>query len=180
MVAEAVLHDVRRPDPGGMQEAAHAPPIMRQAAGLVDRAGRLKDLGEVGDADAAEGALRGLPFGQLGLTQNGELGEIGEAPHLLWGKAIAVLRGHLRELRLERVELRGLAGVPRAGLQFVVMVHSNPQCRRAPSKEGAWKQGTPIASIPAMAPASSSPIPGPGSRSATPRMRPGWRAMASR
>ena len=81
MIAEAVLHDVPRADARRMQEPAHAPPVMADAAGLVDGTGALEHMGEVAHRQTAERRRLGLSRHEVGFPQHGQARKVVQRRH---------------------------------------------------------------------------------------------------
>ncbi len=79
MIGKAVLHRVLGTDSGGVEETGHAPCIWRTRARLVDRARRLKDMGDVIGVDPSKWGILFLPLGEVGFAQDWQICEVCEA-----------------------------------------------------------------------------------------------------
>ena len=135
VIAETVLHDVTRPDPGGVQHPADAPPVAVDAAGLVDRARRLEDMGELRrrfHRIAAEWRLRRLRLAQAGFAQHRQackVGNRGDRLRVDMFQGLGIARQRLGAGDLPRQGLRQIGGalIGAAGFQSIIIpVHDRP------------------------------------------------------
>ena len=138
VIAETILHDVALTNAAGVQEPAHAPPVGSLIAGLVNRAGGLKDMGVLVGGTRAQ-PTKGCGFllcrHQIRFAQHrqaGQIGPRGDLGRVHTRKPVAIAGQGLRpgNLRRQVPGNRGLARLNATAFQIIKKLRHNPSFTR--------------------------------------------------